>query len=48
MNDFNIRRRLIEDGESEHDVEELLSGMAEQRNDDARDRAAEDHYKEQP
>ena len=48
MNDFTIRRRLLEDGESEHDVDELLNEMAEERNDDARDRAAEDHYKEQP
>lgn len=42
MNDFTIRRRLAEDGMSKDDVEELLSAMAEQRNDEARDRAAEE------
>ena len=48
MNDSVLRRRLLKDGESEHDIEELLNEMAEQRNDEARDFAADEHYKEQP
>lgn len=48
MNDFNIRRRLASDDMSTDDVEAALEDLAGQRNDDARDRAAEDHYKEQP
>ena len=48
MNYFVLRRRLLKDGESEHDIEELLNEMAEQRNDETRDSAAEEHYKEQP
>jgi len=46
MNDFTIRRRLLEDGKSEHEADELLSEMAEQRNDDERDRAVEKHFEE--
>ena len=49
MSDFSIRRRLLKDGEAEHEVEELLNEMAEQRNDEARDLAAEEFfYKKQP
>lgn len=46
MNDFTIRRRLLEDGKSEHDVDELLTEIAEQKRNELRDRAAEEHFKE--
>ena len=46
MTEYNIRRRLIEDGESEYDIDERLAAVAEQRSDEARDRAAEEHCKE--
>ena len=42
MNTFNIRRRLAEDGKSEHEVDVLLSEMAEQRRDEQRDRECEE------
>ena len=41
MNIFNIRRRLLEDGLPEHEVDERLSEMAEQRRDEQRDRECE-------
>ena len=41
MTDFNIRRRLIEDGASEYEAEEALMELAERANDDARDREGE-------
>lgn len=46
MNDFTIRRRMLEDGKSEHDVDELLTEIAEHRSDEERDRQAEQHFKD--
>ena len=48
MTDFNIRRRLIDEGQSDTEIEELLGEVAEQRIDEYRDQQAEDHYKEAP
>lgn len=45
MNDFTIRRRLIEDGESDYAAEERLAELADQALDEARDRAAEEHFR---
>ena len=45
MNDFTIRRRLLEDGESEYAIAERIAEMAEQRHNELRDRAAEEHFK---
>lgn len=42
MTEFNIRRRLAEDGQSPEEIEELLSELANQYNDDDRDRRAEE------
>ena len=46
MTEFNIRRRLAEDGQSPEEIEELISEIANQRNDDDRDRDVEEFYKE--
>lgn len=46
MTEFNIRRRLAEDGKSPDEIEELFDEIAEQRNDERRDQDAEEHYKE--
>lgn len=46
MNDFTIRRRLLEDGESEHAVAERIAELSDQRHNEQRDRAAEEHFKE--
>lgn len=48
MNDFTIRRRLLEDGESEYAIAERMAELAEQKRNDQRDRAAEEHFKESP
>ena len=46
MTEFNIRRRLAEDGQSPEEIEELLGEIAEQRSDEERDRRAEEIYQE--
>jgi hypothetical protein len=45
MNEFNIRRRLASDGIPDDEIEDLLSDMAEQRNDEERDRQVEEHFR---
>ena len=47
MTIFNIRRRTATDDLSPEEIENLISENAEQRNDEARDRAAEKHFEEQ-
>ena len=46
MTESNIRRRLAENGNSPDEIEEALDEIAEQRNDEQRDRDAEELYKE--
>lgn len=46
MNDFTIRRRMLEDGESEYCAAERTAELAEQAIDEARDRAAEEYFKD--
>ena len=48
MTDFNIRRRLASDGQTDQEIDDLLSERAEQRFDEERDSHAEELYKEQP
>ena len=47
MTEFNIRRRLAEDGQSPDEIEQCFDEIAEQRSDEDRDRQVEEHYKEQ-
>lgn len=46
MTDYNIRRRLAEDGQTDREIEQLFDEIAEQRSDEQRDCEAEEHYKE--
>lgn len=48
MNESTCRQRLIEKGYDLDEVDALLDTLAEQRNDDARDRKAEEHYQGHP
>lgn len=49
MNSYAMRRRLQDDGFDADEIAERLAEEAERRNDDARDRQAEeDLYKETP
>ena len=45
MTESNLRTKLACDGMSHEQIEELLNELAEVRNDEARDRAAEEHFK---
>lgn len=45
MNNFTIRRRLIEDGASAQEADERIEELAEQANEEARDRAAEEFFR---
>ena len=47
MTDSNLRRRLANDGMSPAEVEDMLCDLTNQRNDEARDRAAEKHFEGQ-
>ena len=46
MSDFSIRRRLLEDGETESAIAERIAEMADHKRDEQRDRDAEEHFKE--
>ena len=48
MTNFNLRRRLADEGYSAEEIDEALSEEAERRNDDRRDRDLEESYKEKP
>jgi hypothetical protein len=47
MTDFNIRRRLIDEGRTSEEIEALFDDVAEQRGDEYRDLQAEEHYREE-
>lgn len=44
MTDFNIRRRLAEDGQTPEEIDEAMSTLAEAQHDQRRDREAEEHF----
>lgn len=47
MNSQQLRRKLRDDGYSNAEIDELEKQIAEQQNDAARDRGAEEHYKQE-
>ena len=44
MNIYQLRVKLLCDGKTEKEIEQLLDEMAQQRNDNQRDQEAEAHY----